>query len=376
MCHVRRFTMLALLSMCALNAADDPTTTTTTTTTTAPATPATPAPPAAEPPYRRGVNLAGPEFGDVPGKLHFTYTYNNENSFKYFGERGFTVIRVPIRWERIQTKLNGPLDPENLKELKQNIVWAKKYNSTVVIDVHNYCRYSQEINGKRVGALIDAEVDGKVLVSSADFADLWTKLSTEFKDEPGVYGYGLMNEPNNMGNSDWKAISNAAVKAIRDNKDTKLILVGGNHWSNAANWEGINGPTSWVNDSANHFLYEAHCYFDHDNSGSYKKSYADELAANPKLEMLGAERLAGFIAWCKKNNVKGFLGEFAAPRDDPRWNVVLEHFMDALDEAEFGGTYWAAGTFWGDYPMTLQPADNFKTDRPQMQVMLKHLGKK
>lgn len=329
-----------------------------------------------EPAFRRGVNLAGPEFGGVPGKINFTYTYNNEESFKYFGERGFNVIRVPIRWERMQPKLKGPLDAENLKALKQNVAWAKKYKSTVIIDIHNYCRYTQTIDGKEVGALIDAEVGGKVLVTTADFADLWAKLSTEFKDEDGIYGYGLMNEPHDMGKSDWKAISNAAVKAIRDNQDKKLILVGGNHWSNAHNWEGINGATSWINDSANHFLYEAHCYFDHDNSGTYKKSYADELAGNPNLEKLGAQRVGDFIAWCKKNNVKGFLGEFASPRDDPRWNTVLERFMEALDDAQFGGTYWAAGTFWGDYPMTLHPKDNFKTDRPQMAVMEKHLGKK
>ena len=92
--------------------------------------------------------------------------------------------------------------------------------------------------------------------------------------------------------------------------------------------------------------------------------------------MLGRERVTDFITWCKKNNVRGFLGEFAVPRSDPRWNEVLENFMQALDEAGFGGTYWAAGTYWGDgYPMSIHPADkNYSVDRPQMEVMLKHLS--
>ena len=331
----------------------------------------------AEPPYRRGVNLAGPEFGDVPGKLHFTYTYNDEASFRYFAEKGFTALRVPIRWERIQPALKGPLDSDNLRELKQNIAWAKKYGATVIIDVHNYARYDVTVDGKHVGAIIDGDIGGKVYVTTADFCDLWTKLSAEFKDEPGVYAYGLMNEPNNMGKSDWKAISSAAVKAIRAAKDSKWILVGGDFWSNANNWESINGPKAWADDPENRCIYEAHCYFDHDNSGVYAKSYADELAANPKLDDVGRDRVAGFIAWCARNKVKGFIGEFACPRTDARWNTVLDRFLSALDDANIGGTYWAAGTFWGDgYPMSIHPADNMKTDRPQLAVMLKHLEKK
>ncbi|HEY3321122.1 MAG TPA: glycoside hydrolase family 5 protein [Planctomycetota bacterium] len=331
---------------------------------------------AEEPAYRRGVNIAGADFGDVPGKIHQHYTYNDEATFKYFAEKGCTVLRVPFKWERMQPALGGPLDPQNLECLKKNVAWAKAHGTTVIFDVHNYCRYQVKVGGKPVGCLIDAVHDGEVRVKTADLCDLWVKLSQEFKDEPAVYGYGLMNEPHDMGKSDWKAISNAVVKAIRDSGDKKLILVGGDHWSNASGWEKINGPTSWVNDPANNFLYEAHCYCDADNSGSYKKTYEQELAKNPNLPTIGRERLKGFIEWCKKNNVRGFLGEFAVPRTDPRWMEVLENQLQALDEAGFGGTYWAAGTYWGDYPMSAHPTDKFTKDRPQMEVLVKHLGPK
>lgn len=330
---------------------------------------------AEEPAYRRGVNMAGPEFGTLPGKLHTNYTFNNEASFKYFAEKGFSVVRVPVKWERLQPSLSGPLDEKYLGGLKQNVAWAKAHGTSVIIDLHNYGRYSTTINGKRQGCVIDVPYDGEVRVKTADLADVWVRLSKEFKDESAVYAYGLMNEPHGMGSADWKAISNAALKAIRDSGDRKLILVGGDYYSNAAGWEKKNGAESWVNDPGNNFMYEAHCYFDSDNSGAYKKTYDQELAKNKNLPQVGRERVKGFIEWCARHKVRGFLGEYGVPRDDPRWNEVLDNFLQALDEAGMGGTYWAAGIYWGDkYPLSVHPAKNDPVDRPQMQVLLKHLS--
>lgn len=332
---------------------------------------------AEEPAYRRGVNIAGAEFGSLPGTRNKHYTYNNEATYAYFGKKGFDVARVPVKWERLQPELNGPLDKDELAELKKNAAWAKTHGQVIIIDVHNYGRRRVKVGDAFKSCVIDVEVEGEARVKTADFAAFWAMLSAEFKDDEGVWAYGLMNEPHGMGTADWKAISNGAIKAIRAAGDKKMILVAGDHWSNALNWERHNGAESWVQDPENRFLYEAHCYFDADNSGSYKKTYEEELKSNPNLPEAGRRRVQGFIEWCRKNKVGGFLGEYGVPRDDPRWNEVLENFMQALDEAKMGGTYWAAGIFWGDkYPLTVHPADKFTTDRPQMQVLEKHLAPK
>ncbi|MCW8131335.1 MAG: glycoside hydrolase family 5 protein [Planctomycetota bacterium] len=336
-----------------------------------------PAPvPAAPAPYMRGVNLAGPEFGGkVPGVLHKDYTFNNQKSFEYFAKKGLTVIRVPIKWDRLQPKPSGEFDAAYFEMFKKNVAWAREAGAKVLIDLHNYGRRGAEYKGERKGFIIGQEIEGEVPVKIADFQDVWRRLSKEFKDEPAIFGYGLMNEPHDMGTSDWKAISNAAVEAIRANGDKNLILVAGLSWSNARAWERHNGAESWVKDSADNFMYEAHCYFDVDNSGQYKLSYEDELKKNPKMPEVGRARVKDFTDWCRKNKVRGFLGEFGVPRDDPRWNEVLENFLQELDAAGMGGTYWAAGIFWGDrYPLTLHPSENFTQDRPQMAVLLKHLG--
>jgi endoglucanase len=325
-------------------------------------------------PLRRGVNLAGAEFGvragfsnRNPGQFGKDYTYNSERSVAYFAEHGISLIRVPFCWERMQPQLGMPLDAAELGRLKQFVGWAKQHKATVILDPHNYGRYHIERDGKVIDAIIDQQIAGTTPVTREHFADFWKRLSDEFRDEPTVEAYGLINEPHDMGPSDWKAISQAAVDAIRANNDRKPILVPGNSWSNAERFAQFNGPKAWINDPADNVLYEAHCYFDADSSGRYNQSYQAEAAKDKDLEHRGVRRLKGFIQWCQANRVRGFLGEFGVP-NDPGWLRVLEHFLTALDQAGMEGCWWAAGEWWGDYKLSLQPHDDFQHPAPQMAV--------
>jgi endoglucanase len=322
----------------------------------------------------RGVNISGAEFngGKLPGRIHRDFTYNSAKSFQYFAGKGITLIRIPFLWERIQPNLREDLDPENLNALKQDVLWAKEAGCRVVLDVHNYARYSLNENGSYHSYVMDNIYDGAVKVSAADLGDLWVRLSRVFKDETAVYAYGLMNEPHSMGTANWLDISQTVVTAIRKGGDNKLLMIPGNFWSGASKWTENNGPKSWIQDPANRFKYEAHLYFDRDSSGTYKQSYDQELAKNPELPMLGAKRVANFVNWCKANQVDGFIGEYGVPGNDERWNVVLDNFLKALDDAGFESTYWAAGEWWGDYPLSVQPKSGNTVDAPQMSSLLEH----
>src|SRR5690348_14631038 len=88
----------------------------------------------------RGVNIAGAEFGEgtIPGEYGTHYTFNDEATFAYFPERGLPLLRVPIRWERIQRQPFGPLDAQYLQRLQQNVAWARDHGGRVIIDIHNY----------------------------------------------------------------------------------------------------------------------------------------------------------------------------------------------------------------------------------------------
>ncbi len=305
----------------------------------------------------RGVNLAGAEFGEdnLPGVYGRDYTYNSEATFRYFAAKGLNLIRLCLRWERLQPVLLGPLDAENLGYLRQNLDWARSSGASVILDIHNFGRH------------------GGAITAAADLADVWRRLSTEFRHEPVVYGYGLMCEPHDLGDADWKTISQTALMAIRRNGDEKLVLVPGDDWSSAYRWEDAHGPEGWIVDPSKNFRYEAHLYFDSDESGGYTASYDEELAHNPELPGIARTRLAPFLAWCRANGVEGFLGEYGVPDTDSRWLPILDDLLTALDDAEFDGTYWAAGEWWGDYPLSVQPHGNFNADRPQMAVLERHL---
>ena len=326
--------------------------------------------------YLRGVNIAGAEFGDgvIPGIYGQHYTYNSEQTFDYFAARSLPFIRLQVRWERLQPALRGPLDPVNLGYLKQDIAWAKAAGALVSIDAHNYGRYKINEQGTLKEYILDNAYNGVVKVSTADLTDFWVRMSNEFKNEPAVLAYDLMNEPHDMGSADWRRISQAVLNGVRANQDAKLIMIPGNSYSSATAWPQVNGPSGWIIDPANNFYYEAHEYFDHDYSGGYAWSYDQELAANPQLATIGRTRLKPFTDWCTANAVRCYLGEYGIPNNDVRWQTVLDQFLSALDAAGMPGTYWAAGEWWGTYPLSVQPLGDFAIDRPQTRTLLGHLA--
>jgi endoglucanase len=318
--------------------------------------------PAAAERARRGVALAGAEFGtDRPafsnrnrGVHGQDFRYNGQRTYDHLAAQGVNLFRLPVRWERLQPTLGGPLDAGELNRLRAAVEKAAKVGGEAVIDLHNFGRYVVEINGLPCECAINERVNGTTPVTADHFADLWRRLAREFKGSGGVYAYGLMNEPHDQ--SDWKAVSQVAVTAIRAEGDRTRVLVPGTDWSHAHRFAEANGSKAWITDPADNVLYEAHCYLDRDASGKYAMGYDAELAADPKLADRAKERLQPFVDWCRANNVRGFVGEFGVPTTDARWLPLVEQVVAVMDGADLGGCYWAAGEWWGDYKLSVQPA--------------------
>lgn len=233
---------------------------------------------------RRGINMSGGDFG-TPGPLDATSSFSNANpgtynsayhfdtqaSFSYVASRGITLVRLPVRWERVQPTLGGPLDAAEVARITDAVARAAAAGLRVVIDIHNYGAYWLSDGSQGVRRAI-----GSPEVTVAHFASLWANLSAAFKANAGVAGYGLMNEPVGMaGPAAWEQASQAAVSAIRHNGDTKLVLVPGYNWSGAQQWTAQH-PRAWIADA--NVRYEAHHYWDRDSSGAYLNSYAAEVA--------------------------------------------------------------------------------------------------
>lgn len=237
---------------------------------------------------QRGVNVAGAEFGAPnvdatssfsnanPGAYDRAYHYDSQATFTYLASRGIKVVRLPFRWERIQPTLGAELNLDEVRRLKDAVARAGAAGLKVVLDMHNYGGYYLYDAGRRVGV---RQGIGSAAVPDSRFADAWRRVSGYFKGNPNVLGYGLMNEPVAMpgGAKGWERASQAAVNKIRTNGDGATIFVAGYFWDGVQTFASQH-PKKWIVDYSSRTRYEAHHYWDRDNSGDYPDSYDAEVA--------------------------------------------------------------------------------------------------
>ena len=304
-----------------------------------------------------GVNLSGAEFNDahVPGTLYTDYIYPSDTSeTSYFAGKGQTLIRVPVRWERLQPTAFGPLSQPDVAGLRSALDAAEQAGQRVIVDLHNYARY--------YGVPLTT-------ADAAKLGDAWTRIAAAIHDHPALYGYELMNEPHDLpeGSAGWASLAQSATTAIRQVDSQAYVLVPGYGWQGAWTWPA-NNPNLLVNDPAGNLLYAAHQYFDRDGSGTYASTYD----ADGAYSTIGSDRVQPFVNWLAARGARGILTEYGVPDDDARWLMVLDNFLVTLDGTASiaGGTYWAAGPWWGNYPLSVEPSNG--ATRPQMTILAKH----
>jgi endoglucanase len=308
-----------------------------------------------------GVNISGAEFNGrkVPGVLNRDYFYPAKASIDYFAAKGMNSIRVPFLWERLQPQLNAALDPAELQHLEDVVRYANGKGLYVILDVHNYAYYRQQVIGS-------PEVPVTAL------ADLWGRLVPQFKGNAKV-GFGLMNEPKGLPTETWLAAANAAIAQIRRNGANNVVFVPGNGWTGAHSWlsRGYGTPNAeamlGIVDPADNYVYEVHQYLDSNYSGTHPEC---------RNETVGVTTLTAFTDWLRQHRKRGYLGEFGAGTD-PVCMAALDAMLKFIDdnrEVWIGWSYWAAGAWPPTYFTSVQPLGG--ADRPQMTVLLNHRARR
>lgn len=334
--------------------------------------------------FYSGVNLSGAEFGQtsLPGTFGTHYTYPTNAEVDYYRRKNLNTFRVPIRWERLQRTLNGNLDATELSRLTAFVNYATSKGANVIIEPHNFCRYypqpAANYQTSTVGLL------GSDVPISA-FADFWSKVSNQYKNNPKVI-FNLMNEPANINTDVWVNSANAAITAIRATGATNQIQVPGNRYTGAWTW---NNSDSWgrsnavamldVVDPLNSMLIEVHQYFDNDGSGT-----STTIAGNNIN--IGASRLGAFTTWARANGKKAFLGEFAfanatfgtaSNQIGDEALVATLNYLNANSDVWTGWAWWGGGPWWpSDYLFNPNPIGGYTngTDRPMMQYLSQFAG--
>ncbi|WP_208999297.1 glycoside hydrolase family 5 protein [Roseibium sediminis] len=300
----------------------------------------------------RGVNIAGAEFGSLPGVFGTNYIYPTDETLDHFAGLGVNTVRFPFRWERLQTSLHAPFDADELGRLTDVVERITARGMKVVLSPHNFAEYGLH----KIGT-------GNVTIEA--FADFWARLAPLFANRDDVI-YLLMNEPIEVTAATWLEATNASIAAIRKAGASNMIMVPGTLWTGAVHWfdeqeGGSNADLlTGVVDPLNNYVFDIHQYLDENFSGTNLTCPRtdDAIAALRRVE-----------GWFRDKGYVGFLGEFGGTSSPDCLQGMAEVilYLNRNSDVWIGWTAWAAGEWWGDYYLSLQPTE--AGDRPQTKLL-------
>jgi hypothetical protein len=208
-----------------------------------------------------------------PGNYGQHYVYPDQADFAYLRGRGHNVTRITFRWERVQPRLNGPLNSAELARFKSCFDAASAVGMKVIPNVHNFGHYAQ--------TALNYQPLGSRSVPISALKDLWVRLAQAWKDHGAIASYDIMNEPHTLpgGVPTWEQASQAAVEGIRSVDATRRIWVVGYNKRKGFN-NGLfcfvaNHPRAWIS-GADNVGYVSHAYYG--PGPSYRMTYDEAVA--------------------------------------------------------------------------------------------------
>lgn len=275
-----------------------------------------------------------------------------EEDFKRIKDLGLNHVRLPFLYRLLD-------EPKGMDWLKKAVAWARQNGLYVVLDMHGVPgsqsgeHHTGEEGKNRLW--FDVENIGKT-------EEYWKKVAREFRNEPTVAAYDLINEPMGAPNPAMLAIVyHRLITAIRTvDKSKPVIIDDGYKGFETTPHANIGGWTQTA--------YSLHFYnFDAKSSEEHPKGLRERL---PKVKELQGYRDAPV-----------YVGEFnLEPHGNPR---VMREYLSELDKA---GLSWALWTFktvapdgpmgqWGIYsaPGPVNPLDPFSDSEKQLVEKLKQV---
>ena len=195
-----------------------------------------------------------------------------ESDFSNMADIGFNSIRLYLSANFFE---NTSTDPVSYKEeiwawLDPRIMWAKKYNMTLILNMH-FTPGASNISDRNL--FTDYNLQNRLVA-------LWRVIAEYYKNEPVIAGYDIVNEPtaNPVDGENapyantftlYQSIVQRVVDAIRE-VDTNHIIIVERLWINNVtnpndqqdDWQNINGNYNFVqiNDPCANYALTYHCY--------------------------------------------------------------------------------------------------------------------
>lgn len=331
----------------------------------------------------RGVNAAGGEmdFGranvDNPTSGS-DFRFIDNADIDYLASKKVGFIRLVVSWEGLQPALNQPLSAGVYNQtLQARVAYATGKGMNVLIEPHggadtNFIKWR---NG----------LVGSAAVPNSAFADFWTRMAWQFKNNPRVQ-YGLGNEPHDMSTLQWFTSAQAAITGIRSTGSTQMIFVPGNGWSGASTWNStsvdkgspqISNANAFLalQDPAKNLVASVHLYLDANAGGG-----SPDIVSST----IGVERMTGVVNWAKANGIKVHMSEIGAMSSNASQAVPaltnLFGYIQANNTTVIGWSWWAYGppTWWATNNLYIGPAmvngqPSYTTDNVKMSWIAPYL---
>jgi len=234
---------------------------------------------------------------------------------------GFDTVRIPIRW----SDYTGPepsyrIHPDFMALAKQNLANAKAAGLNVILNVHHF----EELMDNPQGHM-------------KRFRAIWRELGATFANEPSNVWFETLNEPNkNLKGKLMQGAQIVAVAAIRESNPNRIIILGGENWSE------INSLPTNIAPPDENIVYTFHYYDPFDFTHQQAEWLGEDMPKGKRgwgskadrEELANAVEIAASFRQAVDRPV--FLGEFGVNRpvkssDRVRYGAAVSEAMESVN---------------------------------------------
>ncbi len=195
------------------------------------------------------------------------------------------------------------------------------------------------------------------------YIDLWKKIAARYKDNPVVFGYDLINEPDISGPTTWHwlDVQYLAAKAIREVDPEMPVIVESNYLADPATFNVKPMPLKNI-------IYEIHMYnpMTYSHQGVGNKSYAEHYPDHCTVYKSNSEELRAsmkpVIDFQKKYGARIYVGEFSVVRWAPEAGKYLDDLLPVFEDYGWDWTFHAFREWDGWSPEHVGAPNSPKVD--------------
>lgn len=282
----------------------------------------------------KGVNL-----GNIYDQSNLEW---NDAYVAMIKEKGFTHVRLPIRWDN---------DGRSLNEKPYNIDEAFMLKMKAVIDKILAADLKLVINMHHYNPLMDLSGEEQAKEMKR-FLVLWAQIAEYFQNYPEDLIFEILNEPrDNMTVALWNGLLEKAINTIRITNPSRAIMVGTTDWGTVYGLEGLKLPQD------NHLILTVHYYnpmpFTHQGaewSGNPPLGYKWYDSQSEREAVINEFNLIRDFS-ANNNNIPVHIGEFGTyDRADMDSRLLWTTFVTrTIEQYGYSYAYWDFGTDFGIY---------------------------